>query len=364
MIPFKTEKPFVPLDVTEGDLVLGSIAFGWFFGFGLFVTINAVRETRRTSRKFSAYIIMIWLEILADIGFAIVSWGYLYKKFPPGLGVFCGVIACWIIQVQCLMLIITNRVCLLFSDPSSRFKLKLFTASIVTVISIGTAFVWIPAQMQINHHFIEVNHWSASPRILQFEALIDNDTTVGTVYRWDRFEKSVYLVLDAFLNAVFIRTVKKRLVDYGLTKYDKVVQFNQRIIILSIGMDIFLLCMTTLKNQFVYCQFHPITYIVKLQIEIMMSNLIVRVARATGIDAYHEPDYKNSSGHLPTVESFKLTTVHVQTQVYTHHSEEDESAAREIRVSAFTNDRPNSQISTSKDDAVANEIKYDSTLEV
>ncbi|KAK7470033.1 hypothetical protein VKT23_001468 [Stygiomarasmius scandens] len=65
MISFKTEEPFVPLHVTEGDLVLGSIAFGWFFGFGYFVTVNAVRETMRTTRKFSAYIIMIWLEILA-----------------------------------------------------------------------------------------------------------------------------------------------------------------------------------------------------------------------------------------------------------------------------------------------------------
>ncbi|KAK7457056.1 hypothetical protein VKT23_010358 [Stygiomarasmius scandens] len=317
-VGFHTENPFVPLDVTEGDLVLGSIAFGWFFGFCFFVVVNAYRETVRTSHKFSAYIIMIWLEIIG------------YKKFPPGLGVFAGIIACWIIQVQCLMLIIANRTCLLYSKPSSRvnqgldvridvtlqayyklsqIKLKLATAAVVTVISVSTAFIWIPAQLQINHHFIELNHW------------------------WDRFEKSVYLILDAVLNAIFIRTVKKRLVDHGLTKYDKIVRFNQRIIILSIGMDVFLLCMTTLKNPFVYCQFHPITYIVKLQIEMTMSNLIVNVARSTGVNVYQD----KTSNENNTPNAFQLTTVHVQTQVYTHHAEDegpggnDPSRDRKIR---------------------------------
>ncbi|THU78601.1 hypothetical protein K435DRAFT_737515 [Dendrothele bispora CBS 962.96] len=296
-VGFRTEKPFVPLEVLTGDLVLGTIAFGWFFGFCFFVIVNAWRETARTSRKLSGYIIMIWLEIAADIAFAVISWGYLYKKFPPGLAVFGGIIACWIVQVQCLMLIIANRTCLLYSDPKARFRLKFIVAAVVSVISISTAFIWIPAQLQINHHFIWLNHW------------------------WDRFEKSVYLILDAVLNAIFIRTVKKRLVDHGLTKYDKIVTFNQRIIFLSIAMDVFLLCMTMLKNGFVYCQFHPITYIVKLQIEMTMSQLIVGVARSTGVNVYHDKAHTENNPN-----AFQLTTVHVQTQVFTHHPGEDASA--------------------------------------
>ncbi|THU81291.1 hypothetical protein K435DRAFT_809198 [Dendrothele bispora CBS 962.96] len=248
------------------------------------------------------------------------------------------------------------------SDSRARFKLKFFTASIVTIISISSVCIWIPAQMQINHHFIEIDRWLAS--FYAFANFININITVGTVYRWDKFEKSVYLLLDAILNVVFIRTVKKRLIDYGLTKYDKVVLFNQRIIILSIGMDIFLLCMSILtKNPLVYFQFHPITYVVKLQIEITMSNLIVRTALATGIDVYQELDdnLKNLSDHLPN-ESFKLTMVHVQTQICTRHSEEDESV--EIRVTGFRNNHLDSQASTSKDGAVAIGVKCHSTLQV
>ncbi|THU95220.1 hypothetical protein K435DRAFT_756036 [Dendrothele bispora CBS 962.96] len=312
-VGFRTEKPFVPLWVETDDLVLGTIAFGWFFGFSFFVVVNAFRETKRTSRKFNAYIIMIWLEIIADIAFAVISWGYLYKKFPPGLAVFGGIIACWIVQVQCLMLIIANRTCLLYSDPKARFRLKFATAAVVSVISISTAFIWIPAQLQINHRFIALNHW------------------------WDKFEKCVYLILDAVLNAIFIRTIKKRLVDHGLTKYDKVVRFNQRIIFLSIAMDVFLLCMTMLRNGFVYCQFHPITYIVKLQIEMTMSNLIVRVARSTGVNVYQDKTVAEVNPN-----AFQLTSVHVQTQVYTHHHEDettagsDPSTTKKIREDELT----------------------------
>ncbi|KAF9019006.1 hypothetical protein BDZ89DRAFT_328549 [Hymenopellis radicata] len=255
---FKTEEPFQELIVTPGDLTLGSIVFGFFFGFALHVTWTAVQETRRAPR-FSAYVFMIWLEIAADIGIAVLGWLYLAKKIPPSVGLFTSLVFFWVCQVQCLMLIIANRLCILYSDERQRRILRFTTAGIVTVISFSTACIWIPAQLQINHTYIWLNHW------------------------WDRFEKSVYLLLDLTLNILFIRVVKTRLINYGLTKYDRVMKFNEYIIFVSISMDILLLGVTALHNGFVYCMFHPVVYIVKLQIEMTLSRLIIKVAHSTGI---------------------------------------------------------------------------------
>lgn len=313
-VGFKTQYPFEELEVTKGDLLLGSIVFGFFFGFAVNVTWCAILETRR-ARRFSGYIIMIWVEILADLGFCIVSWGYLAKIFPPGLGVFLTVILCWICQVQCLMLIIVNRLCILYSQPRQRLILKASVATIVTMISISTACIWIPAHLQINTTYISLNHW------------------------YDRFEKSVYLLLDLFLNLLFIHKVKTRLIQHGLKKYDKVMRFNQYIIVISIGMDVLLLGVTALRNQFVYCQFHPVVYIVKLQIEMSMSRLLIKVARSTGINVYHEErgevTSESVSGSKPTGAG---VGIQITTQIYTHaeHPDEYEMEHRKVQEATST----------------------------
>ncbi|KAK0226269.1 hypothetical protein IW262DRAFT_755063 [Armillaria fumosa] len=300
-VGFKTEHPFKPLDVTRGDLILGSVVFGFFFGFAINVAWSAIRETKR-ARRFSAYIFMIWLEIAADLGFAITAWGYLSGHFPPGIGVFLMVIICWICQVQCLMLIIVNRLCILYSEPRQRLFLKALVAGTVGCVSIATGCIWIPAQLQISARYIWLNHW------------------------WDRVEKSIYLLLDLSLNLLFIRMVKTRLVQHGLKKYDKVMRFNEYIIIVSIGMDVLLLGTTFLRNTFVYCQFHPVVYIVKLQIEMTMSRLLIKVARSTGINVYNEEKGGITSDSL----SGNKTTNHggvavqIQTQVFTHAEGPDE----------------------------------------
>ncbi|KAL0581569.1 hypothetical protein V5O48_000498 [Marasmius crinis-equi] len=271
-VGFHTEKPFQELVVTRGDMVLGSIVFGWFFGFLVHVVWTAILETKRCRRvrafvrvcfppptdvifQISYYAIMIWVEILADLGFAITTWLYLYKVIPPGLDVFLTLIICWILQVTCLMFIIVNRLCIIMTSPKQRLILKGVVGSVLAFISIASACIWIPAQLQINHQFIHLNHW------------------------WDRFEKSVYLCLDLGLNILFIVLVKRRLVDHGLKKYLPVFRFNVYIIFVSISMDIILLGVTALGNPFVYCQFHPVVYIVKLQIEMTMSRVYLPQTR-------------------------------------------------------------------------------------
>ncbi|KAF9016643.1 hypothetical protein BDZ89DRAFT_398943 [Hymenopellis radicata] len=230
-VGFPTEFPFEELVVSRTDIILGSIVFGFYFGFAIHVGWTAILETKRASRL-TGYIAMLWVEIAADTGFAIASWGYLYKAFPPGLGLFLSIILLWILQVICLMLIIVNRLCILL-EPRQRFRLKLIVSIIVALISVSSACIWIPAQLQISAKFVWLNHW------------------------WDKFEKSVYLLLDLALNILFIRMVKTRLIQHGLKKYDRVMKFNQYIIIVSIAMDVLLISMTALPNASVYLQFHP-----------------------------------------------------------------------------------------------------------
>ncbi|KAG9815435.1 hypothetical protein KCU63_g19501, partial [Aureobasidium melanogenum] len=82
------------------------------------------------------------------------------------------------------------------------------------------------------------------------------------------------------LNFLFVRVVRRNLVKPGLKKYESLVRFNLYIIGFSLAMDVLIIAMMSLKNSFVYMQFHPLAYIVKLNIEMTMSELISKVARA------------------------------------------------------------------------------------
>lgn len=55
---------------------------------------------------------------------------------------------------------------------------------------------------------------------------------------FDRVEKSIYMVIDATLNWYFVRVVKRQLLDDGLAKYKPLVDFNVRIVLLSMCMDV------------------------------------------------------------------------------------------------------------------------------
>lgn len=54
--------------------------------------------------------------------------------------------------------------------------------------------------------------------------------------------------------------------------------------------------MMSLKNTFVYMQFHPVAYIVKLKIEMTMAELIVKVAREPNTN---EPQYSSRTATNP-----------------------------------------------------------------
>jgi len=67
---------------------------------------------------------------------------------------------------------------------------------------------------------------------------------------WDRIEKVIYLIIDGALNWYFLKVVKANLVNNGLQKYDKLLRFNQKIIILSLLMDVMIIAAMSIPNSF------------------------------------------------------------------------------------------------------------------
>jgi hypothetical protein len=101
------------------------------------------------------------------------------------------------------------------------------TAVFVTAINISVFNIWIPARLQINPKYHVINEV------------------------WDRIEKGLYLLVDALLNWYFLKTVKANLISNGLTKYNKLVRFNQRIVVVSLCMDVMIIGAMSIPNSFV-----------------------------------------------------------------------------------------------------------------
>lgn len=290
MMYWPTEKPFELLEITVGDIKIASLAFGWTLGFGYFTACHCVRETRRT-RRINTYVILIWGELLVCLIFAVICWLYLTRDIPPSFWFFFSILTTWALQVQFLLQIIVNRLCILLSSNKERLWLRWGTAALITAINISVYNIWIPAKLQINHHYHDTNIW------------------------WDRVEKCLYLLVDAALNWYFIRTVKNRLVIHGgLKKYQRLVRFNTWIVWISLSMDVLIIAMMSLRNDFVYMQFHPVAYTVKLNIEMAMGNLITKVAKDTGISV-SEDSTADHSKSLSTGRFQTGTSMSVQVQV-------------------------------------------------
>ncbi|KAI4599083.1 hypothetical protein KJ359_002040 [Pestalotiopsis sp. 9143b] len=240
---------YVLQEVTTDDIAIASLAFGFTLGFGWLTCWTAARQTWRAYKRSgvdvwrNGYIWMIWLEILVCLTFAIICW--LHLK-----------VTLWALQVQFLLQIIINRCSILVRNPKLVWRLKVGVAVLITAINISVYTIWIPARLQISESYIHINEY------------------------WDRCEKGIYLLVDAALNIYFISIVSRNLVHNGLGKYKALSHFNMFIICFSLGMDVLIIAMMSLRNTFVYMQFHPLAYIVKLNIEMSMAELIVKVARA------------------------------------------------------------------------------------
>ncbi|KAI5777412.1 hypothetical protein EDC01DRAFT_404740 [Geopyxis carbonaria] len=242
-------------ETTRQDLALASIFWGFTLGFGFLTTWTAIQQTMAMSRPWrSMYLFLVWGELIANFCFGILAYLFMADVLSATLPVMFSIVFFWCFQVQFLLQIIVNRICVILGDRRKRRWLKLSTIILWVLINISGFCIWVPARLGVSNTFTDIN------------------------YVWDRSEKAVYMLVDCGLNWYFIRLVNRRLVEQGSTKYARLVRFNTRIIMASISMDVLLIGLMNLKNDLIYLQVHPLTFIVKLNIEMSMASLIRRIA--------------------------------------------------------------------------------------
>lgn len=80
---------YVPEEVSSEDARLASIFWGFTIGFGWLTTWKAIRQSMRVWNRHgrgifrSAFIWMIWLEILVCLIFGIICYLHLVDIIPP-----------------------------------------------------------------------------------------------------------------------------------------------------------------------------------------------------------------------------------------------------------------------------------------
>ncbi|KAK2033989.1 hypothetical protein LX32DRAFT_679335 [Colletotrichum zoysiae] len=244
---------------SRSDYQIASLAAGFTIGFGFLTVWEAMKQTRRNRNPLrSTYIYMIWGEIIANLVIAIVGWLFLDGVLGPTVPVLFFILFLWVWEIQLLMQIIINRIAIIEEGQKTIVYMKWGTALVITLINIAVFVIWIPAHLQppASQTFVTINRY------------------------WDRTSKILILLVDAGLNWYFLRVVKNRLLNqHGLMKYKPLVGFNAKLMVLSIAMDAMLIGLMSLPNQVVYIQFHPVAYMVKLNIEMSMASLITRLAR-------------------------------------------------------------------------------------
>ncbi|CAI6334412.1 unnamed protein product [Periconia digitata] len=261
---------------TATDFKVAALAAGFTLGFGFLTVWEAIKQTRRNRNPLrSGYIYMIWGQIAANLIIGVIGWLFLNGVLGPTVPVLFVILLCWVFEIQLLMQIIINRIALIAEHRKTIWRIKWGTVAIITATNIAVMCIWIPA------HTVP----PASPIYV----------AVNNV--WDKLSKIIILAVDAALNWYFLRTVQNRLVkQHGLLKYKPLVGFNAKLMVVSILMDLMLIGLMFLPNQLVYIQFHPVTYIVKLNIEMSMASLVVRLARGVPENDMHEEQHYSSSG--------------------------------------------------------------------
>ncbi|KAH8647747.1 hypothetical protein BX600DRAFT_389616 [Xylariales sp. PMI_506] len=270
---------FVAQTVTENDLAIASLAWGFSIGFGWLTTCTAIEQTWRIYKSngrdrilHNPYVWMIWAEIIVCLIFSIICWLHLKNIISPSFAFYFCIVTTWALQVQFLLQIIINRCSLLIVNRKYVYRLKIGVAILITAVNISVYCIWVPARLQISEKYVWIND------------------------RWDRCEKVIYLMVDGALNFYFIYLVQTGLVEGGLTKYRSLVRFNKIIVVFSLSMDVLIISMMSLDNTFVYMQFHPFAYIIKLNIEMSMAKLIGKIAKhrrreAVGDDTFNEAEF-------------------------------------------------------------------------
>ncbi|KAF4982473.1 hypothetical protein FZEAL_1898 [Fusarium zealandicum] len=302
---------YVPQLPNDGDMNVASIAWGLSLGILIFNCGKAGRQTQSAwnrRKKITAYVALVWVEIISSFLLGVMCWFYLRNKIEPSFQFFFFIIIWWSTQVQCLIQIIINRVGLLMVVRSNATKLKWTCFLILLAVNISVFCIWVPARLQISERYIHLNEI------------------------WDRCEKVIFAIMDAVLNFYFIYVVKQRLVANGLQKYTRLYQMNLVLVGISIALDILLICMMSLPNSFVYIQFHPLVYLMKLHIEMNMADLIGKVVRASNVQNHEYSSRSRTTGtgrQHPSRFGATLASAHHRTHIELGEEDEYELKERE-----------------------------------
>ncbi|KAL4794313.1 hypothetical protein BDV19DRAFT_390373 [Aspergillus venezuelensis] len=273
--------------------------FGLFLGFFIFTMECVIRQTihiwKRTHSLTQAYLWMIWLESLVNCLFASTTRMQLDGLIELNLPYCITAVALWALQTQLLSQIIANRIALIMISKRKSYQLRWTLFIAIGAINIAVAFIWIPAHLS-----------SATP--LQ--------KIVNVIF--EHVEKSFFLLVDLGLNLYFLYLVRYRLIADGLSKYWTLYRFNVGFVGISTVMDGFLLGLLSLADQFAYVQFAPVTYTVKLYLELQMAQLISKVVKRK----INRVDGLGSSSNGRSGAQFRMSQRHpdAQTQPQTYHA--------------------------------------------
>ncbi|KAG5984590.1 hypothetical protein E4U55_004141 [Claviceps digitariae] len=255
---------------------LAAIYFGIFLGVFPLTLVKIARQTRKIiaqSRTVqNAYLYMIWIEALVNFVFALVTYLYLTNIIPGSPPLYFGTVGLWAIQTQLLSQIIANRVGLIMVNKRKSQWLKWGLFGLIGCVNIGVCAIW-PAAYEVN--------------------ATEEQKHLNDIF--EKVEKTFFLLVDLGLNLIFLYLVRFRLISHGLSKYWLLFKFNCVLVCLSTGMDAALLGMLSLPDPYLYVQFAPVVYIVKLHVELTMASLIAKIVRKSVTNAHPHPVYANQS---------------------------------------------------------------------
>ncbi|KAI0141914.1 hypothetical protein GGR57DRAFT_396445 [Xylariaceae sp. FL1272] len=285
---YKDEQP----STTEFNVacIIWGISLATTFFTGTKASQQTWRVWKRT-RSLNLYIILVITELVSNTVLGVVSWLFLDGAAAPSFQLFFGILTLWVFQTQCIMQIIVNRIAIINPNTRTVKRLRWGTFAAILVLNISVYTIWLPARLQISPLWIHINEV------------------------WDRIEKVFFLLIDAGLSSYFAYLVRTRLVANGMLKYNRLFRWNVIMILFSVSLDILLIGVISLGHGFVYVQFHPLVYLLKLQIELNITDLLAKIVRldegahrgssgpATGPKPPHDRASKGASRH------FKMQTL-------------------------------------------------------
>ncbi|KAI8716484.1 hypothetical protein NCS52_00942500 [Fusarium sp. LHS14.1] len=241
------------------DMNCSSIFWGFSFAFVFFAALRASIQTLeiwRRKRHVTAYLVMIWVGWAVNIVLGAFAWCFQRGFIKPSFQLFFLIACFWSLQIQLLTQIIVNRLALLMPNPAAVARLRWAVFFLILLVNISVMVTWVPAQLQISHKWMRISEI------------------------WERCEMAIFSIIDLSLNLRFVQLVRNRMVSHGLNdKYLSLFQFNCCMILASISLDIALIGLMSLPSKLVYLQFHSLAFLVKLFIEMNMSDLITKVAQ-------------------------------------------------------------------------------------